>query len=62
MIGQLGETGFLKISNAEDRTNVASILFKNGYTVSTVRRKKNGKAYEYFVKYKITNQDIGEEV
>lgn len=43
--------GYLKIKKEEDRAAVASILFQNGYTVSTVRKKKNGKTYEYYVKY-----------
>ena len=39
----------LKIGNEADRVTVASILYKNGYEVKPVRRKKNGKSYEYFV-------------
>lgn len=39
----------LKNGNEADRVTVASILYKNGYEVKPVRRKKNGKSYEYFV-------------
>ncbi len=54
---ELCETGYLKIKNADDRIAVATILFKNGYTVRPVRNKKNGRTYEYFVKYSKLNQD-----
>lgn len=45
------DAGYLRIANEADRVTVASILFSNGYSVQKVRRKKNGKTYEYFVKY-----------
>lgn len=45
------ESGYLRIANEQDRITVASILFNNGYEVKKVRRKKNGKSYEYFVSY-----------
>ncbi len=51
------DTGFLRIASENDRTTVASILFNNGYTVKKVRRKKNGKTYEYFVKYELADVD-----
>ena len=60
MAAEIGDMGYLKIDNSEDRANVARILFANGYTVSTVRQKKNGKAYEYYVKYEIKPRDLGE--
>lgn len=44
--------GYLKIAREEDRVTVASILYKNGYAVRPYRAKKNGKSYEYFVRYK----------
>ena len=47
----------LKIANEADRVTVASILFKNGYEVKTVRKKKNGKSYEYFVGCKLGGPD-----
>lgn len=50
-MGEIGESGYLKIANEADRIAVATILFKNKYTVRTVRNKKNGKTYEYYVKY-----------
>lgn len=48
----------LKIGNEADRVTVASILFKNGYTVSTARMKRNGKTYEYYVSCKKTSPDV----
>ena len=59
-IGEIGEIGYLKIDNGEDRAKVAGILFNNGYTVSIARRKKNGKTYEYFVKYELKPREIDE--
>lgn len=43
--------GVLRISNEADRMTVVAILYKNGYSVSPIRRKKNGRSYEYFIKY-----------
>ncbi len=51
------EIRLLKIGNESDRVTVASILYKNGYEVKPVRRKKNGKSYEYYVGYKPTSMD-----
>lgn len=56
-----GEKGYLKIGNEADRTTVASILYKNGYTVRPVRRKKNGKSYEYFVYFQLNSLDEEDE-
>lgn len=47
----IGDSGYIRISNENDRITVASILFKNKYTVRTIRTKRNGRTYEYFVKY-----------
>lgn len=58
----LGTHGYLKIGNEADRVTVASILYKNGYSVSPVRKKKNGKTYEYYVEYEIKPTEIPEEV
>ena len=55
---EFAKSGYLKIANENDRQAVASILFKNGYTVRTVRAKKNGKTYEYFVRYEKNPLDI----
>lgn len=57
------DMGLLKIGNEADRITVATILFKNGYEVKTVRKKKNGKSYEYYVAYRPVDpdEDIGEE-
>lgn len=51
------DAGYLRIASEADRTMVASILFNNGYSVKKVRRKKNGKTYEYFVKYEPADVD-----
>lgn len=42
----------LKIYNQEDRLTVASILIKNGYTVSQGKRQRSptGKTLDYFLK------------
>ena len=61
MIYDIGDTGYLKIEKGEERTQVAAILLNNGYTVSVVRRKKNGKAYEYFLKYEVQDREMPEE-
>lgn len=49
---------YLRIANKEDRVAVASILYNNGYSVQPARRKKNGKSFEYMVKYWVGQQDI----
>ena len=54
---ELCGTGYLEIKSADDRATVATILFRNGYAVRPVRNKKNGRTYEYFVKYSKLNQD-----
>ena len=43
--------GILRISNEADRMTVVAILYKNGYIVTPLRRKKNGRTYEYFIRY-----------
>lgn len=53
---------YLRIESKADRVTVASILFDNGYSVQPVRRKKNGKSFEYLVKYWVGKRDIDEEV
>jgi hypothetical protein len=60
LYGEIGDNGFLKISNQGDREAVATILYRNGYTVDTKRRKKNGKAFEYYVHYEMKGPDIQE--
>lgn len=42
---------YLKIGNEADRVTVASILFRNGYSVQPVKQKKDGRSNEYLVKY-----------
>lgn len=56
-MAEVGEKGCLRIGNEADRVAVASILYKNGYTVRPVRRKKNAKSYEYFLSYKLNSLD-----
>ena len=53
----INSAGYLKIGNEADRNTVASILFNNGYSVKKVRRKKNGKTYEYYVAYEEIDMD-----
>lgn len=45
------EVFYLKIGSEADRVTVASILYKNGYSVQTVKQKKDGRSNEYLVKY-----------
>ena len=61
MGNESGQAGALKIGNEADRVTVASILYKNRYSVSPVRKKKNGKTYEYFVAYEMRSPDVNEE-
>lgn len=60
MYGEIGDNGYLKIANEADRATVANILFRNGYTVQTKRRKKNGKTYEYYVHYEMRNAETAD--
>ena len=52
------EYGLLKIGNENDRLTVASILFKNGYSVFPARKKKDGKSYEYYVEFEMRPRDL----
>ncbi len=61
MIVKVGDIGYLRVDNEEDRKAIAVILFKNGYTVSTVRQKRNGKSFEYYVKYELKERDVPDE-
>lgn len=54
------DRGYLRIGNEADRTTVAAILYKNGYSVSPARKKKDGRSFEYFVEYYVKKQDIEE--
>jgi hypothetical protein len=45
------EVFYLKIGSEADRVTVASILFRNGYSVQPVKQKKDGRSHEYLVKY-----------
>ena len=53
--------GYLKIGNEADRVTVAAILYKNHYSVSPVRKKKDGKTYEYYVEYETKPREIPDE-
>lgn len=55
-----GKVNYLRIANQADRVTVASILYNNGYSVSPAKRKKNGKSFEYLVKYWIAPQEVEE--
>ena len=46
-----GQAFYIKIGNEADRVTVASILYKNGYSVQPVKQKKDGRSNEYLVKY-----------
>lgn len=61
-MSELDSVGYLRIANEADRAAVATLLFKNGYRVSQVRQKRNGKTYEYFVKYERIAPDVPEQV
>ncbi|MCD8398276.1 MAG: hypothetical protein LUD12_14035 [Lachnospiraceae bacterium] len=58
MFGEVGDKDILRIASEADRNTVAEILYKNGYTVQPVRRRKNAKQYEYFVRYEMKNNEI----
>lgn len=42
---------YLKIASQADRVTVAPILFANGYSVQPVKQRRDGKSFEYLVKY-----------
>lgn len=58
--GEIGDTGYLRIDGSEERIKVAAVLLQNGYTVSVVRRKRNGKSFEYFLKYELKSREMEE--
>jgi hypothetical protein len=60
-MGESYSQGYLKIGSEADRVTVASILYRNGYGVTPVRKKKNGKTYEYFVKYEFVGTATQED-
>ena len=51
-MSEIKDEGYLRIENEADRLVVASILYKNRYAITPVRVKKNGKTYEYLLKFK----------
>lgn len=54
------DKGYLLIANEKDRIDLAALLYKNGYTPSPVRIKKDGKSYVYLVGYELRNKDLQE--
>jgi len=57
---EIGKIGFIKLPRG-DIDAVANILFKNDYACSVVRRKKDGRSYEYFLKYEYGVKEVSEE-
>ena len=57
LMGDVGGRGYLRVGNEADRVTIASILYKNGYTVRPIRRKKNNKSYEYYISYQMNSLD-----
>lgn len=55
-IGDKG--GYLRIASEADRCTVVSILFKNDYTVRPVRTQKNGRSYEYWIRFDRKTKDV----
>ena len=53
--------GYLKIGNAEDREAVVTILARWGYAVQIMRKKRNGKSFDYYVRYEVRPVDIPED-
>lgn len=51
MMDGVEKAKYLKIASQADRVTVASILFANGYSVQPVKQRKDGKSFEYLVKY-----------
>lgn len=51
--------GYLSIDRLEDRATVCAILYRNGYTVSPVRRKVK-KTNEYLLKFEKNPIDLDE--
>lgn len=50
-------SGMLRVRLEADRVAIASILYKNGYSVKPIRVRRNGSSYDYFVKYDLENPD-----
>lgn len=54
------DKGYLQIANEADRLAVASILVKNGYTVTPLR-KKRGSSWEQLLGYERRGRDLRED-
>jgi hypothetical protein len=57
MANEENSSGMLRVKLEADRVAIASILYKNGYSVKPVRQRRNGSSYDYFVKYDLENPD-----
>ena len=57
MKNELSTEGCIRIKNENDRSTIATILYNNGYTVQPVRRKKDGRSYEYYVRFELKPMD-----
>jgi len=53
--------GYLRLANDDERAAVATILFRNGYTVRNVKRKKDARSYEKLVEFELQTTDIVED-
>jgi len=49
----------IKVANGEDRLIVGKILLDNGYKVQIERKRKNGKTYEYYIRYGMSDEEFG---
>jgi hypothetical protein len=56
----MGEPIELKIYNQQDRMDVATILIKNGYTVSQKKRQKTptGKTVDYYLSVALDEDNV----
>ena len=48
----------IKVANEDDRVEMGRILLKNGYRVCLERKRKNGKSYEYYVRYGMSDEEF----
>ncbi len=53
--------GYLRLANDEERQQVAAMLFKNGYTVRTVKKRRDGKSFDKYVEFELQPTDIVED-
>ena len=60
-MGEVGERGYLKIGNEADRVAVASILYKNGYTVTAPLRNFTPRDSLYVLELCMSGDWVGAE-